>query len=105
VNLYESAEAYVLTAEIPGVRPDDLQISVEGDKVTLRGERKIEVPSDPRSSLHRRERQAGGFRRTVRLPVPLDSDKAEAQYRNGVLVLRLPKAEAHQPRRIAVQAS
>lgn len=104
VNLYESGDAYVLTAEIPGLRAEDVEVAVEGDKVTLRGERRIEYPADEQTSLHRRERQAGRFRRTVRLPVAIDADKAEAAYKSGVLLLRIPKAPEARPRRVEVRA-
>jgi HSP20 family protein len=101
VNLYESANEYVLTAELPGLSGDDIDVSVERNRVTLRGERKIEHPSD--AGLHRVERPAGVFRRTVELPV--DADKAQAACRNGVLTLQIPKAAAYQPRQIAVKKS
>lgn len=103
VNLYESADSYVLTAELPGLGPNDIEISIEGSRVTLRGERKIEHPSD--ASLHRVERQSGRFRRTIDLPVEVDADKAQATHRHGVLMLRVPKAEKNRPRKIAIQAS
>jgi len=103
VNLFEAGDAYVLTAELPGLRAEDIDVSVERDRVTLRGERRIEYPKD--ASLHRAERRGGAFRRTVQLPVELDGEKVEAIYRNGVLTLRIPKAAEHQPRRINVQSS
>jgi HSP20 family protein len=105
VNLYESEAGYVLTAELPGLASPDFEISVEGNRVTLRGERKVDYPDDGRTSIHRRERPSGIFRRSVELPAPLDPDKAEAVYRNGVLMLRVPKARSHQPRQITVQTS
>jgi HSP20 family protein len=105
VNLYESADGYVLTAEIPGVKSDDVEVSVEEERITIGGKRAIEYPSDGSTSLHRRERQAGVFRRTFNLPEPADPEKTEAICRHGVLMVRLPKAEAHQPRRISVRAS
>lgn len=103
VNLYEKAEGYVLTAEVPGLEPKDFDVSVEGDRVTLRGERRIEHPSDAHTGVHRRERPTGVFRRVVQLPRPADADRAQAVYRNGVLVLMIPKAKEHQPRQINVQ--
>jgi HSP20 family protein len=103
VNLYETTEGYVLTAEIPGSSRDDLDVSVEGSRVTLSGKRSIGLPEG--ASVHRRERQEGSFRRTVDLPAPLDAEKAEAAYRNGVLSVRVPKAASHQPRRISVASS
>lgn len=104
VNLYETADGYVLTAELPGVGPEDIQVSLEGSTVTLHGERKVDCPKEG-VSLHRRERQAGSFRRAFELPVTIDADKVEAVHRNGVLMLRLPKAPEHKPRQISVRAS
>lgn len=102
VNLYETAEEYVLTAEVPGLSPQELEISLDGSTVTLRGERKI--ASEEGASVHRCERPAGAFRRAIDLPVPIDADKAEAVQRLGVLTLRLPKAPEHRPRQISVKA-
>jgi HSP20 family protein len=102
VNLYETGDAYVLTAELPGVAPEDLEISLEGSTVTLSGERKAAL--DEGASVHRQERPAGTFRRAFDLPVPIDADKVEAVHRNGVLTLRLPKAPEHRPRQISVKA-
>jgi len=103
VNLYETTDGYVVTAELPGLRVDDIDITVERDRLTLRGERRIEHPAD--ASLHRVERRGGAFRRTIQLPLEVDGDKVEAVYRNGVLTLQIPKAPEHQPRRIAVHGS
>ena len=105
VNLYEDAEGYVLTAEIPGVKSEDLEVSVEGERVTIGGKRNIEYPSDGSTSLHRRERQTGVFRRAFNLPEPADPEKTEAICRHGILMVRIPKAESAQPRRISVRAS
>jgi HSP20 family protein len=103
VNLYETSDGYVLTAELPGVESGDIELSVESNRVTLRGERKVEHPQD--ASLHRVERQAGVFRRTIELPVEVDAEKAEAVHRNGILMLRIPKAPQHKPRQITVKTS
>ena len=105
VNLYETADAYMLTAEIPGVEPDDIDVSLQGSTVALSGERKIDYATQKDANLHRRERQAGSFRRAFQLPAAIDADKVEAVHRNGVLMLRLPKTSEHQPRQIAVRAS
>jgi len=104
VNLYETADAYVVSAELPGVELADIDVSIEGTTVTLQGQRKIDYPSEG-ASVHRRERQAGNFRRAVQLPAEIETDKVEAAYRNGVLMVRLPKSPEHQPRQITVQAS
>jgi HSP20 family protein len=105
VNVYETEDAYVVTAELPGVDREALDVSVEGQRLSLRGERKVEHPQDEKASLHRRERQAGIFRRTLELPGEVDAEKTEAVYRNGVLTVKIHKAEQSRPRRISVQAS
>jgi HSP20 family protein len=105
VNLYETGGDFILMAEVPGVKREDLDLTIEANRITLRGERKIEYPTEERSSVHRRERESGIFRRTFEFPVPVDAEKAEALYRDGILRVRLPKAASHRPRQIAVQSS
>jgi HSP20 family protein len=102
VNLYETDDAYVLTAELPGIAPEELEVSLEGSTVTLRGERK--PVTEEGASVHRCERPTGAFRRAFDLPVRIDGEKVEAVHRLGVLTLRLPKAAEHRPRQISVQA-
>jgi len=104
VNLYESGDSYTLTAELPGMAPGDIEIALEGNTVTLRGERRIDYTGEP-GAVHRRERQSGAFRRAFELPADVDTEKVEATHRNGVLLLRLPKTPERQPRRIAIQTS
>ena len=102
VNLYETQDGYVLSAELPGVSADALEITIERNRVTLAGRRAVERPDD--ASVHRAERATGSFRRTIELPLEVDTEKAEASHRNGVLMLRIPRDEKRQPRRIAVKA-
>jgi len=102
VNLYETDDSLVLTAEVPGVRDDDLEVSVQANQVTLRGRREVTLPED--ASVHRRERLTGAFERSFALPFAVDADKAEAHTRAGVLMLRLPKPEQHQRRQIPVRS-
>ncbi len=101
-NLYETPEGYVLTAELPGVSPSDIEVSIEGTTLTLRGERKIDR-GNGETNAHRLERGAGSFRRAFELPAEVDVEKVQAIHRNGVLLLRLPKTPERQPRRISVQ--
>ena len=103
VNLYESEDGYVLTAELPGVRSEDVEVMLEGHRLVLRGERRIEIPKDDRTSIHRLERPSGRFRRAFELPADVDAEKVEAVHRHGVLVLRLPRSAAARPRQVAVQ--
>ena len=105
VNLHETEDAYILRAELPGVAPEDIDVSLEGSTVTLSGQRKIDYAAGNGTAVHRRERQSGHFRRAFELPSQFDVDKAEAIHRAGVLELRLPKTPEARPRQIAVQTS
>lgn len=105
VNLYETADAYILTSELPGVATSDIDITIEGSTVTLRGQRKIDYASEEGTNVHRIERQSGSFRRAFELPAELDVDKIEAVHKTGVLMLRMPKTPEAKPRQIAVNAS
>ncbi len=103
VNLHEGNEGYVLTAELPGVAPGDISVSIESSTVTLSGERKIEYPVGEGTAVHRRERQSGSFRRAFELPAEIDLENAKATHKNGVLTLVLPKSPAAKPRQIAIE--
>jgi HSP20 family protein len=104
MNVTEDKEKFYVRAELPGLKGDDLDISVTGDTLTIAGERKI-VPEDEKSTYHRREREAGKFSRIVSLPAQVDTGKVEAGCTDGVLKITLPKAEAAKPKQIAVKAS
>ena len=103
VNLFESGDHYVLTAELPGVDPADVHVTLHGTTVTLEGERKSEA-EESGGTAHRLERPSGSFRRAFDLPVAIDAEHVQAQHKNGVLRLTLPKAPEHRPRRIEVRA-
>jgi HSP20 family protein len=103
MNVYVSQDGVAVTAELPGVSEEDLEVSVHRDTVTLRGERKLE--RDEVSRYHRRERGGSSFARTVSLPFNVDPDKVEASYRNGVLRLSLHRPESDRPKRIPVRSS
>ena len=105
VNLYDTQDAYILMAELPGVEPDDIHVSLEDSTLSISGERKIGFESLDGVSLHRRERQAGSFKRAFELPAKVESEKVEAAHKNGVLMIRIPKSAEAQPRHIAVRAS
>jgi HSP20 family protein len=103
VNLEETDEGYVLTAELPGVSPDDIDVSIEGSTVTLAGQRKVEYAAGEGTSVHRRERPSGHFRRAFELPAEIDVAQAKASHKNGVLTLSLPKSPALRPRQIQIE--
>lgn len=104
LNVTEDEAGIVVHAELPGVSPEDLDISVEGDTLTLKGTRR---PGDTTGSIsyHRREREHGRFRRSVTLPVPIELDQVVAQCRHGILQIVLPKAKAASPQKIAIKSS
>ena len=104
VNVTEDPNHYYVRAELPGVKTDELGISVTGDTLTLSGERKLPEESE-KASYHRREREAGSFSRVISLPSRLDVDKVKAHAEDGVLTVVLPKAESAKPRQIAVKSS
>ena len=97
VDVREEADAYILSALVPGLKADDLNIQVLEDVVTIAGEFK-----DDESQYLMRELPYGSFSRTLRLPVTLDAGKAEAKITDGVLTLRLAKAESARPKTIKV---
>jgi HSP20 family protein len=103
INAYANQDGAVITAELPGVKADDLNLSVHRDSVTLSSERRTE--SDEARAYHRRERQQGRFNRTVALPFQIDPERVEASMTAGVLTITLQRAEADKPKRIKVQAS
>ena len=102
VNVAEDGEALRVEAEIPGIRPEDLDITITGKTLTLRGERKLEEVGNV--SYHRRERKGGSFHKAITLPHEINTEKIEAKFKDGVLTLVLPKPEHVGPKRIAVQA-
>lgn len=102
LDMYETPEELVVKVSLPGVDPKDVDISVAGDTLTIRGERKQEQERQERDYLLR-ERRFGAFARSIRLPVPVVADKAQAVYEHGVLTLTLPKAEEVKPKSIQVK--
>ena len=104
INLTEEGNHLYVWAELPGVKPESLDISVIEGKLMIRGERKIEE-EDQKTNYHRREREAGFFRRTIALPVRVDSGKVSASMKNGVLTITLPKSEEAIPRKITVKTT
>lgn len=104
VNLYANENDLMLTLEVPGIDPAQVDITVTGDAVTIRGVR----PSDELSqgtAVHRRERPSGEFVRNVKLPYEVDAAKTEASYRKGILSVKLSRPDAHKPRKINVHSA
>ena len=104
MNVWTNEESAVITAELPGISPEDIDISVVGDMLTLSGERKLEELEEG-DKYHRRERGYGKFSRTFQLPFKVEAEKVEAIFERGVLHLSLPRAESDKPKKITVKSA
>lgn len=100
INIFGKGDDCVMVAELPGVSKDDIDITVEGNQVTISGKR--DIGYDESASIHRRERASGGFSRTLSIPIEVDVDRVEAQYQDGVLAVLLPRADADKPRKVSI---
>ena len=98
LNVFRKGDDIVIITEVPGVRKDDLEIQVKGNTIRIAGTKTVDYGE--KASLHRRERLAGRFDRTISLPVEVDADRVQADYRNGILALLLPRTERDKPRTI-----
>jgi HSP20 family protein len=103
VDIYETDEALVMKAELPGFSKDDISIELKENTLVIKGERKHE-DEVKEGNYHRMERSYGAFQRAFMLPMTVDQEKVKASYKDGILELRLPKVQAAQPKRIAVSA-
>ena len=103
VDVFEDKESLKIVAELPGLKPEDVKITLENSTLTLRGEKK-QVAEEKTERVHRYERSYGSFERSFSLPNTVDADKVAASFENGVLTITLPKAEKAKPREIAVAA-
>jgi len=103
LDIYETKDDVVVKAAVPGVKPEDVDITVTGDTLTIKGETKEETETKKGNYYHK-ERHYGRFARSVSLPVAVRSDKAEARFKDGILTLTLPKAEEVKPRVIKIKA-
>ena len=103
VDVYETKENVVLKASIPGAKPEDIDISVMGDVLTIKGEFKTEEETEE-ANFVRRERRTGSFTRSLTLPASVDADNATAEFENGVLKLTLPKRPEARARTIEIKA-
>lgn len=103
VNMWVSDEEAVITTEIPGINGETIDISLVGKSLTLRGSRQPEELHEG-EAYHRRERWYGNFSKVIELPFTVEGDKTEARVTNGVLYIKLMRAEAEKPRKIAVKS-
>ena len=104
LDISERKDAYVVSVELPGVKPEDLDITMEDGLLTIQGERQFSQESTEQQ-YHRVERRYGSFRRSITLPSQVQADAIEASFENGVLEVVVPKAEEAKPKKISVRAS
>ena len=103
MNITESNEDYVVRAELPGMKGDEIEISVTHDTLSISGERKIPAESED-AKYHRKEREAGKFNRIVSLPGQINTEKVKATSVDGILTVVLPKAEESKPKQITIKS-
>ena len=99
LDAYVTAEEIIVLANVPGVKPEDVEITIEGDTLTISGERPAPIEN---VNYVMQERTFGKFQRTLNINIPVDANRAEARYENGLLTLVIPKAEAAKPKVIQV---
>lgn len=104
VNVWLSKEGVTVDAELPGVDIKDVDISVEGDQLTLRGKVNVEEPGEG-ETYHRRERNAGEFARTLQLPFRANVEGVKANYKNGVLRIEVPRSEEDKPHTVTIDVA
>ncbi len=102
MNIEETKDAYRITVELPGMEKDDIDIQIKDNVLTISGEKK-EEHTEEEGTFYRRERRFGKFSRSVNLPSDIDVEKIDAEYKNGVLTLTLPKTEESKPKKISVK--
>jgi HSP20 family protein len=104
LDVYETADKVVVSAELPGLDPNEVEVSVEDSTLTIRGQRHFEQETDEQND-HRIERRYGSFARSIRLPQTADADTIQARFDKGLLNVEVPKREEAKPKRIEVKAT
>ena len=103
IDVSETDEHIEIRAEIPGIEPKDIDVSLSGDVLTIAGQ-KMDAASESHGRYHHSERRFGSFQRAVRLPVPVEPDRVDATYKNGLLTVKLEKSEALRARKIDIKS-
>jgi HSP20 family protein len=101
LNVWEEGDTLKVDVEIPGVKLEDVEVSFDKGELTIKGEKKLVIQES--ATLHRRERLAGTFTRTMTVPWEIKADQVSADLKDGILTVTLPKAEAAKPRKVAVK--
>lgn len=105
LDIAETEDSLTVEASLPGINPDDVEISVHDGVLTIKAEVEHEEEQEAEGKYYLRERRSGSFHRALRLPLEVNADAAEATFNNGVLTLTLPKVEEAKPKKIAVKAA
>jgi HSP20 family protein len=100
INIFRQRDSFVAVVELPGIDKNDLQIEAKENLIRLSGKKAINY--DENASVHRRERVSGTFDRTISLPMKIDADAIQAEYRDGILALQIPPAASERPRTIKI---
>jgi HSP20 family protein len=104
LDVYETDNSVVLKAAVPGVKPEDLDVTITGDVLTIKGEYKEETQPERKRNYIRQERCYGNFSRTLTLPTAIDANNVSATFENGILTLEMPKKENVKPKSIKINA-
>ena len=102
IDMFQTDEDVVIKASVPGLKPEEVDVAITGDTLTIKGEAKTEEEVK-KENYFRKERSYGAFSRSILLPSSLQTDKAEATFDNGVLTLTIPKAEESKPKQIKIK--
>jgi len=102
IDMYETDNELVVTTAVPGMKPEDLEITITGDTLCIKGEVKSETKVE-KASYYRQERRYGACSRSISLPVPVQADKVEAKLKDGILTITMPKAEEARPKTIKIK--
>ena len=105
LNIYQDDDNVYVEALLPGIKPEEVEMNLLNNTLTLSGERKVDICQEGNCIFQRRERGGGRFLRTIELPYSINSTNAEACYKDGVLEVKLPKAEEAKPKKVLVKAA
>jgi HSP20 family protein len=101
LNIFRQADDLVVITELPGIKRQDVDVQVQGDRIRISGTKAIQY--EEAASLHRRERIAGNFDRTIAIPNEVDTKRVKAEYRDGILAIFLPRADRNKPKSITIK--
>lgn len=101
LNIFRQGDDLVVITELPGIKRQDVDVQVQGDRIRISGTKAIQY--EETASLHRRERIAGNFDRTIAIPIEVNANRVKAEYRDGILAIFLPRAERNKPKSITIK--